>query len=84
MENNIMGETRSEELEYLDWTRKLAERLAVVHTCIIDRRKIMDSDYDVMEELYRVFDRGAIPFYHRVAEGTDDVAEQSSLFGQNV
>ena len=78
-----MGETRSEELEYLDWTRKIAERLAVVHTCIIDRRKIMDSDYEVMEELYRVYDRGAIPFYHRVTEALPENVSQTDLFRQN-
>ena len=75
-----MGDTVNKELEYLDWTRKVAERLQVVHTCILDKRKIMDSDYDVMEALYRLYDRGKIPFYHRVADALPESVSQADLF----
>ena len=76
-----MGDTVNKELEYLDWTRKVAERLQVVHTCILDKRKIMDSDYDVMEALYRLYDSGSIPFYHRVIEVEENQSvSQANLF----
>ena len=79
-----MGDTVNKELEYLDWTRKVAERLQVVHTCILDKRKIMDSDYDVMEALYRLYDRGEIPFYHRVVDALPENVSQSDLFTDRI
>jgi len=75
-----MGETRSEELEYMDWFKKVCERMQVVNACIIDRRKMLDTDYDVMEELFRVYNEGRLPLYHRVADCLDITGEQQMLF----
>ena len=75
-----MGDTINKELEFLPWSKKVLERLQVFHTCILDKRKIMDSDYDVMEELFRVYNEGRIPFYQRVAGGESQNVLQADLF----
>ena len=73
-------ETKKEELDFLEWTRKLCERINTVHVCLTDKRKMNEADYDVMEELYYFWDYGSLPFYHHVADFKNETVTQSDLF----
>ena len=74
-----MEETIKEELDYLAWTKKITERLRVVQSCIITKKPIAESDYDVMEEMFRVYNEGRLPFYHRVMDGELTMRSVSSM-----
>lgn len=79
-----MTETIKVELEFLEWLGKIAERINTVHFCMVDKRKMLEKDYEILERLHDVFWDGAIPIYKTVASMTDDPAEQANLFSQNV
>lgn len=79
-----MGETISEELDFLEWTKKLSERIQVVHTCLQDKRKMLEQDYDVFEALYPFWYNGTCPFYKQVSPETGISVTQADLFNDNI
>ncbi|MFA5638677.1 MAG: hypothetical protein WC961_07355 [Anaerovoracaceae bacterium] len=79
-----MGETISEELSFMEWAEKVAERISVVHACRIDRRKMLETDYDVLKALHKVWYEGELPLYKRIPEGADEKYDQGGLFTANL
>jgi hypothetical protein len=70
----------TDELPFLDWSKKVTERLTFLHYNISNLRDISESDYELLEVLHKVWYRGELPFYATKLDLTDEKAEQIGLF----
>lgn len=78
-----MTETVKQELDFLEWTKKLSEIINITHVCLLDKRKMRESDYVALEALHDMWWDGIIPLYKTVADMTDSSSYQSDLFSDN-
>ena len=75
-----MTETVKKELEFIEWTKKLSEIINITHVCLIDKRKMKESDYDALEVLHTVWWEGRLPLYKTVADMQEESTTQGGLF----
>ena len=76
-----MTDTVKEELGFLEWTKKVSEIINITHVCLIDKRKMKESDYEILKRLYYdVYWVGTLPLYKTVADMTDEKSLQADLF----
>jgi len=78
-----MTDTVKKELGFLEWTKKVSEIINITHVCLIDKRKMKESDYETLKRLYYdVYWVGTLPLYKTVADMADNTALQADLFSE--
>ena len=76
--------TEEVELDWLEYIYKFTERAYIITTSISNGAEITDNDYAVLEEIYRVWDSGRLPFVKTVCTESDTTTTEFDLFSQNV
>ena len=74
----------NDELGFLDWSKKVTERLTFLHDNINNLHDISEDDYFLLEVLHRVWYRGELPYYASKLDLVDETAVQTGLFNDNV
>ena len=72
--------TEEVELDWLEYIYKFTERAYIITTSISNGAEITDNDYAVLEEIYRVWDSGRLPFSKTICTDTDTTTTQVDLF----
>ena len=78
-----MTETVKQELDFLDWTKKVCEIVNITHVCLMDKRKMRESDYTALEALHDMWWDGRLPLYKTVANIPEEKSNQADLFTEN-
>jgi hypothetical protein len=68
------------ELPFLEWSKKVTERLTFIHLNIQNLRDISEPDYELLGVLHRVWYRGELPFYQTKLELSEEKSVQTGLF----
>ncbi len=71
------------ELECLEWTMKLNERMTLIILKIKDHTDITEEDYEILKLWHRAWWLGLHQLYKNCVEGKEETAVQGGLFGQN-
>jgi len=74
--------TEEVELDWLEYIYKFTERAYIITTSISNGAEITDNDYAVLEEIYRVWDSGRLPFAKTVCTESDTTTTEFDLFNQ--
>ena len=72
--------TEEVELDYLEFFYKFNERLYIIMASISNGVEISEADYAVLEEVFRVWDSGRLPFVKTVCTEADTTTTQANLF----
>ena len=72
--------TEEVELDYIEFFYKFNERLYIIMSSISSGTEISEADYAVLEEVYRVWDSGRLPFVKTICTETDTTTTQANLF----
>jgi hypothetical protein len=85
MGEDKVGSLRSNELFFVDFIHKLAEKLTLITLSIKEQKEIIPSDdMDfVLKPLHKVWFMGEMPFYKTEVTMADEVATQGGLFADN-
>ena len=75
-----MTETVKQELDFLDWTKKVCEIVNITHVCLMDKRKMKESDFETLRVLHDIWWEGKLPLYRTVADMTSETSAQGGLF----
>jgi len=76
--------TEEVELDYLEFFYKFNERLYIIMASVSNGTEISEADYAVLEEVYRIWDSGRIPFHKIISTESETTTTQADLFCQNV
>jgi len=82
MGEDKIGSLRSNELFFVDWIFKVAEKLILVNTSIKTQTELISSDEMefVLRPLHKVWFMGEMPFFRTEVTMTDEIATQGGLF----
>lgn len=72
--------SREEIEDYQEYLHKFAEKLQMASLAIKDGKDPTDEQWDVLEEIHRIWYNGNLPLFKTVIEGSADVSVQTGLF----
>lgn len=84
MAEDKVGSWKTNELFFVDWVSKVAEKLLLITQSIKNQTELIpadDMEY-VLKPLHKVWFMGEMPFYRSETALHDEVATQGGLFGQ--
>jgi hypothetical protein len=84
MTEDKVGSWRSNELFFVDWVSKVAEKLLLITQSIKNQTELIPDDdvRVILEPLHKVWFMGELPFFRSEMDLHDEVATQGGLFGQ--
>lgn len=69
-----------EELGFLDWAKKVNERLTFLQLNIIEHKDLSEDDLFLLEVLHRTWYQGDMSFYQTKMDMPVETTEQTGLF----
>lgn len=66
---------------FLYFSKKVSERLAIIHVTIRDGGKISDNDYNVLEAIFNLYEDGKIDWLNKETR-RNYITNQNDLFNE--